>query len=298
MPAETVQFLHKSELLTYEEITKFVHWLSQKGITRLRLTGGEPLVRSNLAGLVAMLKSIESIESVSMTTNGMLLAEQIESLESAGLDQINISLDTLNETVFQRLSRRQGLQRVIDGIEAAIRCGYTPKLNAVLLRDVNYADVEELVDFALGKGLVLRFIEFMPLDSEKNWNGSQHVSGTELRLRLEAKYGALIPIDRDDPSRPAQDFHFANQHGQVGFIDSVSAPFCSRCDRLRLTAEGKLRNCLFGHEEWDIRGFLRSDSFDELESRLNECVQRKYAGHGIGDADFIPPTRTMHQIGG
>ncbi|MDZ4849523.1 MAG: GTP 3',8-cyclase MoaA [Pirellulaceae bacterium] len=294
-----LEFLPKKQLLTYEEIASFCQLMTRFGITRLRLTGGEPLVRGELSTLVRLLRQIPAVESIAMTTNGMLLDQHLETLKDAGLDQINISLDTLSETTFRKLSRRDGIERVLAGIDAAIAHGYRPRLNTVLLRDLNFEDAIGLVEFAIERGLVVRFIEFMPLDSDRQWNGSQMVSGEELRTHLATRFGPMIPIDRKDLSRPARDYRFEGLSGSVGFIDSVSKPFCAACDRLRLTADGKLRNCLFGNDEWNIGEVLRTqDGENELIRLIEECVANKFAAHGIGQPQFAPPERAMYQIGG
>jgi GTP 3',8-cyclase len=298
MPDGPLAFLPRNELLTYEEIRRFVDFLSRKGIRRIRLTGGEPLVRAELFRLVAMLKENPRIESVSITTNAMLLADQITDLKESGLDQINISLDTLREEVFKTLSRRQGLDLVLAGIDAALRNGYRPKLNAVLVRGLNEEDAISLVEFASQRSLTMRFIEYMPLDFDQQWNGTQMISGADLRSRLKDRFGELRLTEREDAARPAQDYEIVATGGRVGFIDSVTVPFCSACDRLRLTAEGKIRNCLFGKEEWDVRSALRNENHADLEAVLDECLQRKFAGHGIGQPGFSQPDRAMHQIGG
>jgi GTP 3',8-cyclase len=299
MPDGPLQFLPKPQLLTYEEIARFSELMSTLGVTRIRLTGGEPLVRGELFKLVGLLRNIPAIESISITTNAMLLDKQIGELKDGGLDQINISLDTLREEVFRKLSRRDGIDRVVSGIASAIAHGYRPKLNAVLLREINYEDAIPLVEFAIERGLVMRFIEFMPLDSDRQWNGTQFISGDELRSHLEKRFGPMVPVDREDPSRPSHEFRFDGLAGRVGFIDSVTAPFCSACDRLRLTADGKLRNCLFGHDEWNIAEAMRSSkSVSSLISLIEECVANKFAAHGIGQSEFTPPERAMYQIGG
>jgi cyclic pyranopterin phosphate synthase len=245
-----------------------------------------------------MLKANNRIESIAITTNAMLLSDQIALLKEAGLDQINISLDTLHEDTFQSLSRRKGLDQVLAGVEAALKHGYRPRLNAVLVRGLNEDDAIALVEFATARDLTMRFIEFMPLDFDHQWNGTQLISGGDLRIRLEQRFGELRPIVREDSARPSQEYEIVATGGRVGFIDSVTAPFCSACDRLRLTADGKIRNCLFGKEEWDVRNALRHGQESEIASILEECVQRKYAGHGIGEPGFVPPERAMYQIGG
>lgn len=303
MPAEGAEFLPSSQLLSFEAIERFVRSVIPLGVSKLRLTGGEPLLRKNLPDLVVRLSQLEGIDDLALTTNAMLLAESVGALADAGLRRINISLDTLEEDIFQRISRRKGLQQVLDGIEAASRDDRLDvKLNALVLRDVNLSGVVELVEFAVARELPLRFIEFMPLDAERAWNESRMVSGDELRKLIASEIGELVPVTGGDPSRPSRDFRIANRpKGIIGFIDSVSKPFCGDCDRLRLTADGKLRNCLFGQEEWDVSELLNSGSnspSEELEKQIRTCVQAKFAAHGIADPDFRQPLRPMYQIGG
>jgi len=299
MPAGIVQFLPRNRLLTYEQITMLVQALVPVGITRLRLTGGEPLVRTRLDTLFTMLSAIPGVESIALTTNAMLLAEQIDGLYEAGLRDINVSLDTLRDSMFKELTRRDGLDRVLLGLEAAVKMGLRPKLNTVLLRDLNLEDAVDLVEFALERDLTIRFIEYMPLDADGNWDGSQMVSGDELRQRLEKRFGPLCRLPRVDPARPSSDYSFEKLTGTIGFIDPVSKPFCGSCDRLRVTAEGLMRNCLFGKDEWDLRPFLQSEpDIEGLVAKVRECVASKFAAHGIGTAGFVPPERTMHRIGG
>ena len=231
----------------------------------------------------------------------MLLADQIDRLAAAGLTRVNISLDTLSEDTFKTLSRRQGLNRVLEGIEACCQRGDIElKLNALVLRDVNLCDVVELVQFSRARNLQIRFIEFMPLDGSRAWSNSRMVSGQELRELIAREIGPIQPLNRPSPSAPSTDYTFADGSGRVGFIDSVSQPFCGSCDRLRLTAEGRLRNCLFGREEWDVACQLKTGAIDEAEivNTLQACTQAKHASHGIAEPGFTPPERAMYQIGG
>ncbi len=298
-----LRFLPRDRLLTFEQITTFVSIVAPLGVRKIRLTGGEPLVRNELFRLVGALKKVDGVEQIALTTNGMLLAEQIEALAESGLDRINISLDTLREQTFKTLSRREGLDRVVQGIEAAINYGYAPRLNALVLRDINFDEVSELAKFAVDRGLTLRFIEFMPLDADRQWGRDRMVSGQELREVLQQRFGKLRPKAAVSPSQPATDYYFGNAGGVVGFIDSVSQPFCGNCDRIRLTAEGKIRNCLFGREEWDVKAILdQVVDFKDMSAQVQRLVQAsvaaKYASHGIADDGFVPPERAMYQIGG
>lgn len=300
MPAGRVDFLPTSDLLTFEQIQRVVAALAPAGIEKIRLTGGEPLVRPEVERLIALLREVEGIERIALTTNGMLLTTELAmKLKRAGLSRINISLDTLREEVFQVLTRRTGLQRALAGIDAAIACDIPLRLNAVILRSLNVDDILPLARFAQDRRLELRFIEFMPLDAERHWNQGNMVSGAEIRTMIEAELGALESVARSDPSQPAQDYRYVDHSGTIGFIDSVTQPFCGSCDRLRLTAEGKLRNCLFGHEEWDVKKLLEQGrGASEILELALDCVANKHASHGIEQSEFRPPERAMYQIGG
>ena len=300
MPNENVRFKPRSEILSFEEIERFVRVVSRLGVRKLRLTGGEPLVRSALSTLVAELAGIPGIEDIALTTNGILLAEQAAALKAAGLKRLNISLDALKEETFERISRRPGLDRVLAGIFAAQREGFEKvRLNAVAIRGITEDEVVPLGEFARQHNLELRFIEFMPLDAEQNWTSEHVLSGEEIRARLEDAFGPLLPANRPDPSQPAMDFYFADGCGRIGFINPVSHPFCGDCNRLRLTAEGQVRNCLFSTAEWDARAILRSGGSDEeLAQLVRDCVRAKKLGHGIDTPSFVRPERAMYQIGG
>ncbi|MGD9719646.1 MAG: GTP 3',8-cyclase MoaA [Pirellulales bacterium] len=300
MPAENVRFKPRRELLTFEEIARLVRVLAELGVNKIRLTGGEPLVRSDLARLIAMLSQINGIREIALTTNGILLAEQAQGLKDAGLHRVNISLDCLDEETFFKISRREGLPQVLAGIAAAQRVGFRKiRLNAVAIRDLSEPQIVPLGHFAQQHGLEMRFIEFMPLDAEGNWDAEQVLSGDRIREILEREIGPLVPLPVDDPAQPATDFAFADGGGRIGFINPVTQPFCHRCNRLRLTAEGQVRNCLFSSEEWDARAVLRGGgSDDELASLVRASVGAKRAGHGINSDEFVKPLRAMYQIGG
>jgi cyclic pyranopterin phosphate synthase len=300
MPDEHLQFKPRREILTFEEIERFVRVAAKLGVDRLRITGGEPLVRADLPVLIEKLARIDKIIDLALTTNGMLLAEQAADLRRAGLQRLNISLDTLNEQTFQRISRRPGLDQVLKGIAAAMQVGFPKiRLNAVSIDKITDDEIIPLVEFSRGRGLELRFIEFMPLDAEGNWDTSQVLTGTRIRSRLEEQFGPLIPAVRDDPSQPAVDYQFADGKGRVGFINPVSEPFCEHCNRLRITAEGQIRNCLFSTEEWDARRLLRNNASDEeLAELIRRCVAAKKPGHGIDSPTFVRPQRSMYEIGG
>ncbi len=299
MPAE-VTFRHRAELLDYEEITRVAAVASRLGIRTIRLTGGEPLVRRDLDRLVRMLVDLPGIEEVALTTNGILLAEQAALLAAAGLTRLNVSLDALSEEAFARIARRSGLTAVLAGLAAADAAGFRSiRINAVSIRGLSEAEILPLAEFCRRAGLHLRFIEFMPLDAEQSWADDRVLSGAEVRAILEREIGPLEPLEPTDPGQPAADWRWADGGGLVGFIDPVSRPFCDRCDRLRLTADGQFRNCLFSTSEWDVRQVLRGGGDDPaIASLLQECVAAKRAAHGIGLPGFERPARAMYQIGG
>ncbi|MBW3600940.1 MAG: GTP 3',8-cyclase MoaA, partial [Planctomycetes bacterium] len=265
-----------------------------------RLTGGEPLVRADLDRLVAQLAAVPGIDDIALTTNGILLADQAERLKAAGLRRLNISLDGLSEETFRRIARREGLGRVLDGIFAAQQAGFEKiRLNAVAIKGITEAEVVPLGRFARRHDLEMRFIEFMPLDAENRWQTDQVLDGGTILTLLEAEFGPLLPADRPDPSQPAVDYVFADGVGRIGFINPVSQPFCGDCNRLRITAEGQIRNCLFSTAEWDARALLRGGADDDAVAQLvRDCVARKKPDHGIDSPDFIKPERAMYQIGG
>jgi cyclic pyranopterin phosphate synthase len=300
MPNENVRFKPRDELLTFEEIERFVRVVAPCGITKLRLTGGEPLVRRDLDRLIARLVKVPGIDDIALTTNGILLAEQAAALRAAGLQRLNISLDALDADLFRQIARRDGLEQVLAGIEAAQRVGFDKiKLNAVAIRGLTESQIVPLGRFARERGLELRFIEFMPLDAEKHWADEQVLSGETIVRMLAAAFGPLEPIPAPHPGQPASDHRFVDGGGTVGFINSVTEPFCETCNRLRLTAEGQVRNCLFSVEEWDARAVLRSGGTDdELESLVRKSIAAKRAGHGIHTDQFQRPERAMFQIGG
>jgi cyclic pyranopterin phosphate synthase len=300
MPDENVRFKPRHELLSFEEIERFVRVAAGLGVNKLRLTGGEPLVRADLPKLVARLAKIDGIHDIALTTNGILLDEQAQALKDAGLLRVNISLDTLSEETFRRIARRDGLDRVLAGIHAARRVGFKRiRLNAVAIKGITEPEVAPLTQFARDHDMEMRFIEFMPLDAEEHWQHDQVLSGEDIRRLIDEAIGPLEPAERPDPSQPASDFNFADGRGSVGFINPVTQPFCEDCNRLRLTAEGQIRNCLFSTVEWDARAVLRGGGTDaELAQLIRDCVWAKKPGHGIDSADFVRPARAMYQIGG
>lgn len=301
MPEHDLHFLPQNRLLSFAAIERFVRTVSKAGVSKIRITGGEPLMRPDLPQLIKRLAGITEVDDLAITTNGMLLAQEVESLVSAGLKRINISLDTLNEATFQTIARRSGLQRVLEGIEAARAFPQLKlRLNALILKHLNQDDIVPLAQFAKRLSIPIRFIEFMPLDAERRWDGSQMLSGEEIRRIIEAEFGALAQLPNTDPAQPARDYQFADGSGVVGFIDSVSTPFCSTCNRIRLTADGKIQNCLFGREDWSVASLLHREDYSEADvlDMVRTAVQRKHAAHGIAQPGFEPPQRAMYQIGG
>ena len=297
---ELVKFLPRKDVLTFEEIVRVVRVTAEMGVDRIRITGGEPLVRSQLAELVSMIKSVPGINDVALTTNGLLLGDQVKELKDAGLDRLNVSLDTIDPVVFERITRRKGLEKVLQGIEAAKQVGFEKiRVNAVAITGISESEIVPLAEFARRESLELRFIEFMPLDGDEQWDTKQVLTGEQLRSIIEANVGALEVANRSDDSQPAMDYQYLDGKGTIGFINSVSEPFCGTCNRMRITAEGKFRNCLFSSHEWDIRELLRSGASDlEIENAIRECVTAKKAGHGSDDQQFLRPDRAMYQIGG
>jgi cyclic pyranopterin phosphate synthase len=247
-----------------------------------------------------MLAALPGIDDLALTTNGILLEEQAADLKRAGLERVNISLDTLNEETFQKISRREGLDRVLAGIAAAQRVGFKSiRLNAIAIQGLTESEIIPLARFARERGLELRFIEYMPLDAENHWQASDVLDGETIRGILEAEFGPLIPVGRPHPSQPASDFEYADGRGRIGLIQPVSQSFCGACDRLRLTAEGQIRNCLFSTAEWDARAILRGQGTDDdLANLIRNCIQAKAPAHGINTIDFVRPERAMYQIGG
>lgn len=296
---EDVVFLDKGELLTFEEISRFVEIAAPLGIDKIRLTGGEPLLRRDLPRLVRMLAAIPGIRDVGLTTNGILLENQAQAFFDAGLRRINISLDTLNPETFRQLSRRDGLDRVIAGILAAKKAGFNPiKINAVSIRGITEAEVIPLARFAREHGLEMRFIEYMPIGAD-HWERGKVYFAHEIMEQLEREIAPLVPAEDYDPRAPAMEFRYTDGGGNIGIIASVSRPFCLSCNRLRLTAEGKLRNCLFALEEVDIKPLLRGDvQAEKIVEAIRSNVLAKWEGHEINTARFIKPLRTMHAIGG
>jgi cyclic pyranopterin phosphate synthase len=301
MPAEGLDWLPKPELLTDDELVRLVGLAVTKlGITEVRFTGGEPLLRRGLPDIVERVAALRPRPEISLTTNGIGLDRLAEPLMKAGLDRINVSLDTLSAAIFLQLAKRDRLADVFAGLAAAAAAGLTPvKVNAVLMRGVNDHEASALLRFCLDRGYELRFIEQMPLDAQHGWSRDQMVTADEILAMLGPEFD-LTPVDAElRGSAPAETFLVDGGPQTVGIIGSVTRPFCAACDRIRLTADGQLRNCLFARSENDLRTPLRSGaSDDELIAQWERCVKAKLPGHGINDPGFLQPARPMSAIGG
>lgn len=298
MPAEGVPWIARQELLTDDELVRVVGVAVRWGIEEVRLTGGEPLLRRGVVELVGRLAALDPRPALSMTTNALALGRLAPALAAAGLERVNVSLDTLRPDRFRELTRRDGLQRVLEGLAAAHEAGLRPvKLNAVLQRGVNDDEALDLLEFALAHGYELRFIESMPLDGDHRWRREDMVEQAEILRSLEQRH-VLEPVE-DRGTAPANRWRVDGGPTTVGVIASVTQPFCGSCDRLRLTADGQIRTCLFARTETDVRAVLRGGgSDDELGRLLARAVAGKAAGHGIGEPGFTPPERPMSAIGG
>ena len=297
---ETVTFLPRNSLLSFEEIARIIRVATTMGIDKIRLTGGEPLVRKGFSRLVAMISEIPGVKDIGLTTNGILLAPMAQELWNSGLRRINVSLDTMDPGRFQELTRRTGFEQVIEGILAAKKAGFDPvKINAVAIKGTTEEDVVPLASFAREHGLELRFIEYMPLDAGDHWERGKELYAAEILEMLGKAISPLSPTPHQDPRAPAIDYNYDDGGGRVGMIASVSRPFCTSCNRIRLTAEGKLRNCLFSLEETDLRALLRDEGTDsQIAEAIRQSVAEKWEGHQINTSRFIKPERLMHSIGG
>ena len=296
MPAEGMQWLPREEILSFEEIERFARICIQAfGFNGIRLTGGEPLVRAHLPELVQRLARLGV--DVALTTNGATLRLHASALADAGLKRINISLDSLQKERFLELTRRDELDRVLDGIDAALDAGLNPvKINAVMMRGINDDEIIDFAEFGRNKGVTVRFIEFMPLEAGDVWNEGLVVPAQEIVETIN-RVLPLEPVVRGN--EPAERWRYSDGNGEVGVIASVTKPFCGNCDRVRLTAEGQFRTCLFAVDEFDMRALLRSEvGADVVAKAISDAVGTKWAGHAIGQVNFIRPKRTMSQIGG
>jgi GTP 3',8-cyclase len=299
MPAEGLEWLPRDEILDYEEIERLVRIMAAMGVEEVRLTGGEPLARRNLPALVGLLADVPGVNDLSLTTNGVLLDRYAGPLVEAGLRRLNVSLDSLSHVRFAEITRRDALDRVLAGLEEAERYpALRPiKVNCVAIRGFTEEEVPALAELARRKPYVVRFIEFMPLDADQAWREDDVLSGGEIRALIEERW-PLVEIPAK-PSSTARRFRFADGAGEIGFVNPVSEPFCSSCDRIRLTADGQLRTCLFSRREWDLKTALRDGSSDdEVEALIRWAVRHKELKHKINEPGFVRASRSMSQIGG
>jgi cyclic pyranopterin phosphate synthase len=296
MPEDGLQWMAREDLLTFEEIERIARLLVERyGFDGIRLTGGEPTVRAHLPVLVAKLATLGV--DLSLTTNGATLGLLAPDLAAAGLGRVNISLDSLRPDRFEALTRRPDLHRVLDGIDSAVDAGFDPvKVNVVMIRGVNDDEAVDFATFGRERGVTVRFIEFMPLDADGTWSADSVVSQAEIVAAVDAVY-PLEPVARG--TQPAERFRYRDGGGEIGVIPSVTQPFCGTCDRVRLTADGQFRNCLFAVDEYDLRAVLRGGGTDDdVAAVVERAVGAKWAGHGIGQVHFVRPHRSMSQIGG
>jgi cyclic pyranopterin phosphate synthase len=299
MPADGLPWLERAEVLRFEEIERLVTVMAQMGVQTLRLTGGEPLVRRDFPTLAALLTAVDGLDEVGVTTNGFLLERDAAALVAAGIDRFNISVDSLQRDRFYAQTRRDALPRVLAGLEhlAAFPEAHPIKINAVAIRGFTEQEVLPFARFAREHPYEVRFIEYMPLDGDRAWKPEQVLTGAEIRAAIDAVY----PLDeaQRDPHATARVHRFADGQGRIGFINPVSEPFCDDCNRIRLTADGRLRTCLFSLNETDLRGPLRAGATDDdLEQLIRDAVWAKELKHRVNDPGFIQPARTMSAIGG
>jgi len=295
----TRQWSHQAEILSFEEIERVVSLAAGLGIEKVRLTGGEPLLRQQIEKLVEKIARIPGIRDLALTTNGFYFPRKAAALRDAGLRRISFSLDSLDTANFKKITGRDGLASVLESIDLAQELSLHPvKVNAVMIRGINDHEIESLAGFAIEKGLTFRFIEFMPLDSGRAWHRELVVPGREILRRLQARY-PLEPLTPRHAAETAQRWSLPGGNAEIGIIAPVSEPFCGHCDRIRLTADGKIRTCLFSVTEHDLKTRLRSGATDEaIRDFLREVVWQKEARHHIGEAEFVQPARTMSCIGG
>jgi cyclic pyranopterin phosphate synthase len=299
MPAEGLPWLERSDVLSFEEIERLVSLLASMGVHDVRLTGGEPLVRREFPRLAAMIAAVPGVRDLSVTTNGFLLERDAAALVEAGINRFNVSVDSLQRDRFFEMTRRDALPRVLRGLEVLAQFpeAHPIKINAVGMRNFTETEILPMAEFARTHPYEVRFIEFMPLDADHTWDRSLVLSGEEIRAAIQEVY-PLAPEPRE-PSATARVYRFADGEGKIGFINPVSEPFCGDCDRIRVTAEGKLRTCLFSLHETDLRAALRDNlTDDEIRTIIRDAVWRKELKHGVNDPGFRQPKRTMSQIGG
>ena len=300
MPEDDVKYMPREEILSFEEIERFASVAVSLGVTKLRITGGEPLVRKDLPVLIRKLVDIPGVKDIALTTNGVLLARHAEALYEAGLRRLNVHLDTLDRERFLRITRRDDLDKVLEGLAVARRLGFGPiKINAVAVKNLLEPDLVPLARFGREHGIEIRFIEFMPLDAQGIWARDSVLTADAMIETLSREIAPLVEIPDGDPRAPATEYCFADGIGRVGFIASVSRPFCLNCNRIRLTSDGKLRYCLFAIEETDVKSLLRNGAPDEeIAATIRATVHKKWIGHEINSSQFVAPPRPMYSIGG
>ncbi|HUS07011.1 MAG TPA: GTP 3',8-cyclase MoaA [Bryobacteraceae bacterium] len=299
MPEDNVVFGRREEILSFEEIERFVGVAASLGVTKLRITGGEPLLRKDLPTLISRLSAIPGIQDLALTTNGVLLGQQAAALYQAGLRRLNIHFDTLDPVRFREITRRDDLDRVLRGVQVARDLGFKIKVNAVALKGVTEAELVPLALYGRENGFEIRFIEFMPLDAQGIWDKNKVLTAQQMIDTLSSAICPLLEVPDQDPRAPATEYVYADGVGRVGFIASVSRPFCGNCNRIRLTADGKLRYCLFAVEETDVKDLLRGGGSDAaIAAALQQNLNAKWAGHEINTATFVAPPRPMYSIGG
>jgi cyclic pyranopterin phosphate synthase len=300
MPETGVQFVERREILDFEEIERFVRIAVSVGIRKLRITGGEPLLRRDLPVLIERLSAIPGIQDMALTTNGVLLPQLAEPLYQAGLRRLNVHLDTLDRQRFLQITRRDDIEKVLAGLALCKKLGYRKiKINAVAVKNLVEPDIVPLARFARENGYEVRYIEFMPLDAQHLWDRSKVLLADDILAMLGREIAPLIPVPDPDPRAPATEYQFSDGIGRIGLIASVSRPFCLNCNRLRLTADGHLRYCLFAVEEDDVKTLLRSGASDaEIEALVRRNVAGKWVGHEINSTHFVAPPRPMYSIGG
>ena len=299
MPADNVEFMNRSKLLTFEELTRVAGIVSKLGINRLRLTGGEPLMRKDLPVLIRMLSGVEGIDDIAMTTKAFFLKDHAEALQKAGLKRLNISLAALDPEKFRHVNRRDCLNEVLEGVGVASQAGFQSiKINAVAMRNFSESEIMKLIEMGRSDRFEIRFIEFMPLDSDQTWERDKVLFGHEILDIIREKY-ELVAIENSLEIGPASEYKFADGKGKIGIITAVSNPFCDHCNRIRMTADGKLRTCLFSTHETNLKDLIRSGKSDEdIAETIIQAVRNKEPGHKINLDDFERPQRAMHAIGG
>ena len=299
MPEQGAKFMPREEILSFEEIERFARVAVSLGVNKLRITGGEPLVRKDLPRLIAMLSAIPGVQDLALTTNAVLLKDHAQSLWDAGLRRLNVHLDTLDRDRFFQITRRDDLPRVLEGIETARRVGFQKiKINVVAVKNLIEPDIVPMAQYCRENGFEPRYIEFMPLDSQDLWGRRKVLSADEMVELISTEISPLIPAPDRDLRAPATDYIYEDGGGRVGFIASVTRPFCLNCNRIRLTSEGKIRYCLFAIDETDVKPLLRHGTDDQIAASIRGNIAEKWLGHEINSGKFVAPPRPMYSIGG